>query len=104
MQSSLSAALNVDSPDVALSESFSKKIDFVALEELFCYISLKKNNTPTFLKHQFSRQNCRCGTYHSMKAMACGHLETQRSMLKFASSGDGVHVFIWKILSKKKKN
>lgn len=34
--------------------------------------------------------------------MACGHLETQRSMLKFASSGDGVHVFIWKILSKKK--
>lgn len=31
--------------------------------------------------------------------MAYGHLETQRSMLKFASSGDGVYVFIWKILS-----
>lgn len=56
------------------SRSRLAKIDFVALEELFCYISLKKKQ-PTFLKHQFGYQNCRCGTYHSRKAMAHGHLK-----------------------------
>lgn len=100
VQSSLSAALHVDSPVVALSESFSKNW-FCCTGRVILLHLLKIS--PTFLKHQFSRQNCRCGTYHSVKAMAYGHLETQRSMLKFASSGDGVYVFIWKILSPPKK-
>lgn len=33
------------------------------------------NKNPAFLKHQFGYQNCRCSTYHSMKAMAHGHLK-----------------------------
>lgn len=74
VQSSLTAALNVDSPTVAFSESFSKN-QSCCIGRIILLHLLKKKQKPTFLKHQFGYQNCRCGTYHSMKAMFHGHLK-----------------------------
>lgn len=76
VQSSLSAALNVDSPTALFSESFSKNW-FCCTGRIIPLHLFKKTKTqnPTFLKHQFGHQNCRCGTYHSVKALACGHLK-----------------------------
>lgn len=75
VQSSLSAALNVDSPTVAFSESFSKNQSCCTGRIILLHLFKKRKKKPTFLKHQFGYQNRRCGTYHSMKAMSHSHLK-----------------------------